>query len=155
MLTIAEAIATFGVPVGEHLDRQAQIPVLAGLQFQGDVAIVPRERPPASDPVPAGGVAVVPGAEGVDPAGVGRCLGAAELDAVAVQDRRLGPGAGELGGVGQPGLGGPSRPTTPVPQPARWRTSVSRSVMVLPTSVASFGARAWVQLRSPARWRCR
>jgi hypothetical protein len=59
MLTIAEAIATFGVQVGEHLDRQAQIPVLAGLQFQGDVAIVPRERPPASDPVPAGGVAVV------------------------------------------------------------------------------------------------
>ena len=67
MLTIAEAIATFGVEVGAHLDRQAQIPVLAGLQFQGDLAIVPRERPPATDPVPSGGVAVVRGESGGSP----------------------------------------------------------------------------------------
>jgi hypothetical protein len=59
MLTIAEAIAAFGLPVDAHPDRQAQIPVLAGLQFQGDVAVVPRNRPPATEPVPVGGVAVL------------------------------------------------------------------------------------------------
>ena len=59
MYTTAEAIAALGLPVDPRLDRQAQIPVLAGLQFQGDVAVVPRNRPPATEPVPAGGVSVL------------------------------------------------------------------------------------------------
>jgi hypothetical protein len=62
--TLEEAIATYGVTVDEHLDRQAEIPVLAGLQFQGDVAVVPANRDPARTPVPADGVPVVRGQNG-------------------------------------------------------------------------------------------
>ncbi|NJP95492.1 hypothetical protein HCN51_39695 [Nonomuraea sp. FMUSA5-5] len=61
MLTIEQAIATFGVTVDEHLDRQAEIPVLSGLQFQGDVAVVPVTSAPARTPIPAEGVPVVRG----------------------------------------------------------------------------------------------
>ncbi|AQZ68230.1 unnamed protein product [[Actinomadura] parvosata subsp. kistnae] len=61
MLTIEQAIATFGVTVDEHLDRQAEIPVLSGLQFQGDVAVVPVTASPARTPIPAEGVPVVRG----------------------------------------------------------------------------------------------
>lgn len=66
MLTIDQAIRTFGVDVDEHLDRQATIPVLDGLQFQGDVAIVPRPGllAGALKPVPAAGVPVVRGEAG-------------------------------------------------------------------------------------------
>ncbi|RSN15417.1 hypothetical protein DMB42_00720 [Nonomuraea sp. WAC 01424] len=61
MLTIKQAIAAFGVDVDEHLDRQAEIPVLSGLQFQGDVAVVPVTRQPVRTPIPASGVPVVRG----------------------------------------------------------------------------------------------
>lgn len=69
MLTIEQAIATYGVDVDEHLDRQATIPVHDGLQFQGDVAIVPDrmcggQLTPATTPVPQAGVAVVRGENG-------------------------------------------------------------------------------------------
>lgn len=68
VLTIEQAIQTFGVDVDEHLDRQATIPVLDGLQFQGDVAIVPDrmcgQLAPATTPVPRAGVAVVRGENG-------------------------------------------------------------------------------------------
>ncbi|WP_214322972.1 hypothetical protein [Nonomuraea sediminis] len=61
MPTIEQAIATFGVTVDEHLDRQAEIPILSGLQFQGDVAVVPVTREPARTPIPTSGVPVVRG----------------------------------------------------------------------------------------------
>ncbi|GAA3672163.1 hypothetical protein GCM10022224_040460 [Nonomuraea antimicrobica] len=61
MPTIEQAIALFGVAVDDHLDRQAEIPVLAGLQFQGDVAVVPTNRDPARTPVPETGVPIVRG----------------------------------------------------------------------------------------------
>lgn len=69
MLTIEQAIRTYGVDIDEHLDRQATIPVCDGLQFQGDVAVVPdrmlrRGTPAATTPVPAAGVAVVRGENG-------------------------------------------------------------------------------------------
>jgi hypothetical protein len=69
VLTIEQAIATYGVNVDEHLDRQATIPVLAGLQFQGDVAIVPDQMcggqlVEATTSVPRAGVAVVRGENG-------------------------------------------------------------------------------------------
>lgn len=69
MLTIEQAIETFGVDIDEHLDRQATIPVLDGLQFQGDIAVVPANMcglglAPATTPVPAAGVAVVRGENG-------------------------------------------------------------------------------------------
>jgi HNH endonuclease len=67
--TVSEAIAHFGVDVLDHLDRQAEIPVLAGLQFQGDVAVVPVPlldlAPSQADtPVPPSGFPVVRGEAG-------------------------------------------------------------------------------------------
>lgn len=54
-----------GVDVLAHLDREASIPLLAGLQFQGDVAIIPAKRGAhATTAVPAAGVAVVRGESG-------------------------------------------------------------------------------------------
>ncbi|MBB6345664.1 hypothetical protein ACWGH8_09420 [Nonomuraea muscovyensis] len=61
MPTIEEAIAIFGVTIDDHLDRQAEIPILSGLQFQGDVAVVPADRQPARTPVPETGVPIVRG----------------------------------------------------------------------------------------------
>ncbi|GAA2210267.1 hypothetical protein GCM10009850_057260 [Nonomuraea monospora] len=61
MPTIEQAIAAFGIAVDDHLDRQAEIPILSGLQFQGDVAVVPARREPAAVPIPKGGVPVVRG----------------------------------------------------------------------------------------------
>lgn len=63
--TLADAETRFGVQVDEHHDRQADIPVLTGLQFQGDVAVIPdTHRAPATGIVPAAGVAVVKGENG-------------------------------------------------------------------------------------------
>lgn len=69
VLTIEQAIREFGVDVDEHLDRQATIPVHDGLQFQGDVAIVPDvmcggQLARATTVVPKAGVAVVRGENG-------------------------------------------------------------------------------------------
>lgn len=69
-ITLADAEHTFGVQVDEHHDRQADIPVLPGLQFQGDVAIVPTVDQKIlaivndADAVPRHGVAVVRGENG-------------------------------------------------------------------------------------------
>lgn len=69
MLTIEQAIQAYGVDIDEHLDREATIPVCDGLQFQGDVAVVPDNMcggplDPAATPVPTAGVAVVRGENG-------------------------------------------------------------------------------------------
>jgi hypothetical protein len=67
-ITLADAEQHFGVQVDGHHDRQADIPVLTGLQFQGDVAVIPTTDqtalaiPAAS--VPQAGVAVVRGENG-------------------------------------------------------------------------------------------
>lgn len=66
-LTIAQAVARHGIDVLDHLDRDATIPVMAGLQMQGDLAIVPIVRAAhttAVTPVPPGGVEVVRGENG-------------------------------------------------------------------------------------------
>lgn len=71
-LTMAEAIATFGVEIDPHLDREVTIPVIAGLQFQGDVAVVPvsiakgnySSRLNSAKDVPAAGFPVVRGEVG-------------------------------------------------------------------------------------------
>lgn len=62
-ITLAHAIARHGVEVHDHLDRDALVPVLSGVQFQGDVAVVPGTRK-GVDPVPREGVAVVRGENG-------------------------------------------------------------------------------------------
>ncbi|WP_327090222.1 hypothetical protein OIE66_06260 [Nonomuraea sp. NBC_01738] len=61
MPTIEQASAAFGVTVDEHLDLQAEIPILSGLQFQGDVAVVPVTGQAARTPIPAAGIPVVRG----------------------------------------------------------------------------------------------
>lgn len=70
-ITLAEAIAERGVEVLAHLDRQVTIPIVAGPQAQGDLAILPlamvdtqvRVRPAATwVDVPAHGVEVLRGA---------------------------------------------------------------------------------------------
>lgn len=70
-ITVAIAEQQFGVRVDEHHDRQADIPVLTGLQFQGDVAVIPTGPAPAAedvrcvaDEVPRDGIAVVRGENG-------------------------------------------------------------------------------------------
>jgi hypothetical protein len=70
MYTLATLIDRHGVDVHDHLDRDELVPVSAGLQFQGDVAVIPVGRGvPASgsgypQAVPADGVAVVRGENG-------------------------------------------------------------------------------------------
>lgn len=54
-----------GVAVPEHLEADAEIPVICGLQVQGDIAIVPtRPGRDAGRPVPPNGVPVVRGEAG-------------------------------------------------------------------------------------------
>jgi len=66
MATLAELTSAYGVDVLEHLDRQADIPVLSGPQIQGDVSILPVTTGPAVTPIPPGGVVVATGREGHD-----------------------------------------------------------------------------------------
>ena len=39
--TLGQLIGRHGIDVLDHLDREADVPVLNGLQFQGDVAVIP------------------------------------------------------------------------------------------------------------------
>lgn len=70
MQTLATLVTTHGVPVDDHHDLDALVPVTTGLQFQGDVAVIPTgPAVPATGtgyptPVPATGVAVVRGENG-------------------------------------------------------------------------------------------
>jgi len=64
MQTLAQLINTHQIEVLEHLDRQVTVPVVTGLQRQGDVIVVPDKKATATTPVPAGGVPVVRGEAG-------------------------------------------------------------------------------------------
>ncbi len=62
--TLGQLIDRHGVDVLDHLDREAGVPVLDGLQFQGDLAVIPaasRGRHAADNAaeVPAAGIAVI------------------------------------------------------------------------------------------------
>lgn len=63
MKTLAEITAAHGFEVLEHLEAEAQVPVLGGLQAQGDLLIIPLAdvSPLTGDvrPVPAAGIAVI------------------------------------------------------------------------------------------------
>ena len=65
MPTLESLIDTYGVEVDAHLARGADVPVLSGLQIQGDVIVKP-VRPGADkgSPVPAEGIPVVRGESG-------------------------------------------------------------------------------------------
>ncbi len=69
MAKLAELINTHDVDVLEHLDRQVDVPVLTGLQHQGDVTVVPASMAglgtrTAQTAVPKGGHPVVRGENG-------------------------------------------------------------------------------------------
>lgn len=67
MNVLADLITRHGVDVLEHLDRQVSVPVLTGLQAQGDVIVVPEKGAPSGvkfGPVPPEGVVVVQGEVG-------------------------------------------------------------------------------------------
>jgi hypothetical protein len=59
-----ELITTHGIEIDEHLDRQASIPVLSGLQRQGDLLVVPCPAATATRPVPTAGLPVIRGEDG-------------------------------------------------------------------------------------------
>lgn len=63
--TYATVMSAHGVELPAHLEAQAQIPLLGGLQRQGDVFVLPgADLPPDDDPpvpIPAAGIAVVRG----------------------------------------------------------------------------------------------
>lgn len=61
--TLEQAIDRFQVDVHEHLDRDELIPMLSGLQRQGDVLVLPASAK-ATTPVPAAGFPVVRGEAG-------------------------------------------------------------------------------------------
>ena len=67
--TVTDLIATHGVDIDPHLDRDATVPVSAGLQRQGDVIVIPtamarRPGAAATTLVPRAGVPVVRGGAG-------------------------------------------------------------------------------------------
>lgn len=62
--TLAEITAAHGFEVLEHLEAEAQIPVLGGLQAQGDLFVIPRQAAGrhAADrtrEIPAAGIPVI------------------------------------------------------------------------------------------------
>jgi hypothetical protein len=60
--TLAEITSAHGFAVLEHLEAEAEVPVLGGLQAQGDLFIIPRPGRAATaapKPVPAGGIPVI------------------------------------------------------------------------------------------------
>src|SRR5437868_1025159 len=60
--TLAELIGTHQIQVDDHLARDLHIPILTGLQRQGDVLVIPRPGTRhAITPVPAAGTPVVRG----------------------------------------------------------------------------------------------
>lgn len=65
MHTLSALIDRHGIAVDDHLDRQVTVPILTGLQRQGDVIVIPAaDAAPATTPVPSSGVAVVRGEAG-------------------------------------------------------------------------------------------
>lgn len=65
MRTLEQLIDTHGVDVDDHLDRAELVPVLAGMQRQGDVIVIPqRPNAAAHAPIPTEGIPVVRGENG-------------------------------------------------------------------------------------------
>lgn len=67
--TLGQLITAHGVDVLDHLDRDAGVPVNAGLQVQGDLAVIPRpagsRRTYGEDSkVPLAGIAVIEARDG-------------------------------------------------------------------------------------------
>lgn len=63
MHTLETLIKTHGIDVEAHLDREVTVPIITGLQRQGDVLVLP-SKADAKTPVPATGTPVVKGENG-------------------------------------------------------------------------------------------
>lgn len=66
-MRLDELITRHDIDVLDHLDREASVPVLTGMQRQGDVLVLPAAMDTnleATKPVPAAGVPVVRGENG-------------------------------------------------------------------------------------------
>lgn len=64
-LTAEALIERFNIDIDPHLERSAEVAVISGLQFQGDVGVIPApDAEPATTPVPIAGVPVVRGEAG-------------------------------------------------------------------------------------------
>ena len=72
MATLEKLIDRFGVDVHDYLPRELDVPVIVGLQVQGDVAVIPtRSSAKVGYPIPVEGVPVVRGEAG----GASTCRG--------------------------------------------------------------------------------
>lgn len=63
-VTLAQVEADYPVVHLAHLDREAEVPTVATLAFQGDVAVIRVATSPAVTPIPATGYPVVRGENG-------------------------------------------------------------------------------------------
>lgn len=66
MKTLVEMEALYGVTHLDHLDKEAAIPTVSKLAFQGDVAIVRADRAPSTVAIPSAGYPVVRGENGAN-----------------------------------------------------------------------------------------
>ncbi|WP_136244785.1 hypothetical protein [Mycobacterium intracellulare] len=64
--TLMDIESAYGVAHHDHLDRQAEIPTVSTLGFQGDVAIIRLTGVTARTPIPAKGYPVVRGEAGAN-----------------------------------------------------------------------------------------
>ncbi|WBB61635.1 hypothetical protein O7599_03510 [Streptomyces sp. WMMC500] len=106
-VTLADLTARTGLDVLAHLEREVTVPVVAGLQAQGDLIVVPLALlddvavPPHTrwTPVPAGGVELLRGAAGGNPhtlvADAGTCRWSPRVD----DPQRLALGVLDAGAV--------------------------------------------------------
>lgn len=62
--SLSTLIDRHSIDVLDHLDREALVPIVSGLQRQGDVIVVPSTGARATKKVPAAGIAVVRGEAG-------------------------------------------------------------------------------------------
>lgn len=83
-LTLSDVETQFGLTHLDHLERDATIPVVTDLGFQGDVAVIRSDtRREATTPVPAAGFPVVRGENGGN---THLLVGEATFDAHAERD---------------------------------------------------------------------
>lgn len=66
MNTLTEVMTPHGVEIPAHLVADAEVPVLTGMQRQGDVLVIPTRRGKVTglEPIPPQGIAVVRGEAG-------------------------------------------------------------------------------------------